>query len=400
MMSIFIFFSCLSCCLALSIPTNTKLNRLVAFGDSLSDSQGRTNHATVSFTKVYTASIDENELPNCSHDDPDNYGYSSYLYFCDNADGRYAEGKVWTEYLSKKWNLEEISYAYGGSTTNNSFVRHAYPEPINIPDLAGQYAEMVGDGYTIDQGDMIAIFSGANDLFNSFAALLGGTEAEVQEFLTKLATNIVTFAKLLISKGAKHIAIFNTVPFDTFPVTVSISNGNEAIMNRISQTHDALSYILSLAVNQLSDVVNGYGVSVQLVDTSSLYQKVYKSFDYIPGSSPFGCLSPVVYSNVEDRFSWRTDDLSSCQKSAFFDDTHFTTNAHKKFSQQLSKDLKSQFSIIGKYNCQKIDQRATDDWCGVNCLRDGKPNGHPACLLHGFRRKHWHSCKCNVDLYV
>ena len=118
-------------------------NRLVVFGDSLSDNGN-----------LYALIGQPTSPP----------------FF----NGRFSNGPVFTELLGFNAGLGQngasvtgsINYAYGGARTDNS-VFNPFVVPATLPGMRTQLADYISDGGTFGANDLVSVLGGANNIFQA-----------------------------------------------------------------------------------------------------------------------------------------------------------------------------------------------------------------------------------------
>lgn len=116
------------------------------------------------------------------------------------ANGRFSNGAVWTEYLAEDMELDLVSYALGGSLTNDQnlfYLRWGIP----IPGLSSQVdLYLYHVGYNVPESDLITVVIGANDFIGYFEQHPVGSPVQA-------AHNTLANMQKLIQGGAEHIVV-------------------------------------------------------------------------------------------------------------------------------------------------------------------------------------------------
>ncbi|WP_202925088.1 SGNH/GDSL hydrolase family protein [Myxacorys almedinensis] len=246
-------------------PIPSQINQLYVFGDSLSDS-GNVFRET------------EGAYP------------PTPPYF----QGRYSNGLVWVEQLSKKLGLrteQTENFAYGGATTAN------YREN-GIPGVLAQVQNFIE---THPQGDPTALYVvwvGANDY------LSGENNSK------PVVENITTAINLLAKTGAEKFLVANLPDLGRLPATRN--RASAAALSRTTQAHNAA---LAQALKSLNQTL-GADTQVFTLDVSGLYR------DAIASPSQFG-LTNVTNGCLN------TPTCTQPNEFLFWDGIHPTTRTHQ-----------------------------------------------------------------------
>ena len=182
-------------------------NRLVVFGDSLSDNGN-----------LYLASGRTQPL--------------SPPYF----QGRFSNGPVFTELLgfnAANFNgpvTGSINLAYGGSRTDNTI---AFP-----PGMRQQLTTYVGRGGTFGAGDLVSVLGGANNILqglNAFAVLPTSAQSNPTGYMTPIVTAAVADINFMVndiaSRGAGTILVTN---LPRLGITPQFSSGAGAALGPLA----------------------------------------------------------------------------------------------------------------------------------------------------------------------
>ncbi|MBW8735323.1 MAG: autotransporter domain-containing esterase, partial [Asticcacaulis sp.] len=159
-------------------------NRLVSFGDSLSDNGN-----------LYTA----------TGNPPAPYNK------------RYTNDQVWAEYIAgtmqsyfgaaSSVNTGSVDYAWGGARSDLAANSNG-----PIPGTPAQIAAFRAKGGTFGSGDVVSLWAGANDIFQALpgAATNPSTAASVMTAASATAAgNVATQVGTLAGYGAKTVVVFN-----------------------------------------------------------------------------------------------------------------------------------------------------------------------------------------------
>lgn len=191
---------CLTPCYAMSI------DKLIVFGDSLSDN-GNLYSLTSTAHKIMPL------VPIIPMDPP---------YF----KGRFSNGYVWVDLLSQLLNVEMENYAYGGAWVESSWYSHQI-----IPyDLGTQVNFYLNKKDTNQDKHLFVIWAGSNDYVG------GRSDAE---FAT---TNTIEILKKqidwLIYYGAKQFLIFTIPDLSVVPEVVAKGPEFAASVHHLAELHN------------------------------------------------------------------------------------------------------------------------------------------------------------------
>ncbi|RFB80814.1 autotransporter domain-containing protein [Methylovirgula sp. 4M-Z18] len=275
-------------------------NRLVVFGDSLSDN-GNLALAT------------NNALP----------GYPSQ---------RFSNGPVWVEYLNSTiLNLGPLQN-YTGSATNGQSIDLAFGgartdtlnglAPPGIPTQISLYSAFGG---TFGPNNLVTLWGGANDLFQGLDALSTpvGAQATMAGIATAGAGNVAASAAQLSTLGAKTVLIPNVPNLGLTP-SYNIDAATSALA-----TYSAATLNANLLADMRATAAAHPGTNYILMDTYSILNAV------VADPSAFGftnvtqaCVSVPSCVNAS---------TAAQNRYLFWDDVHPTTYAHYLLAQAAAQ---------------------------------------------------------------
>ncbi|KAI8318857.1 hypothetical protein GQ54DRAFT_299798 [Martensiomyces pterosporus] len=176
-------------------------------------------------------------------------------------EGRFSSGFVWNEWTADDLNMTLANYAYGGATSDNSFVNGTVPSVADQVVMYGKQKD--ADRYVSPDEDVVAVEIGSNDIFHSVTMLAIADEATVSQFAKNLTSNIITAVDKLAGYGYKSFLVFNIPPIQITPMVVKMN-----LTSLVAPIVDGIN-------SQYSNAVNAYKkdhpkLNVTLVDTSSL----------------------------------------------------------------------------------------------------------------------------------
>ena len=276
-----------------------KINKVVVFGDSVSDTQN-----------VYSAT--NWELP------------SPHSYFL----GHFTNGKVWNEYLSDNLNVPNYNWAVGGAAADDCTV---------IPGVKSQvesYVEYMKSAVNYKPANsLFTMLVGANDLIS-----YGRSVDEIMVAETAALNN-------LLSNGAKNILVLNVPNLSVAP-KYSEQMGFKTAQERA----DLLSAIGQLNV-RLAALVDTYKTSttvkIRLYDT---YKRVN---DLLAAPATFGITNPTqscldINSDSSLNYTKTFPPRVNCTNAdafLFWDLLHPTTRAHKLIADEVITFVRANFPV-------------------------------------------------------
>ncbi|KAJ3046152.1 hypothetical protein HK097_001005, partial [Rhizophlyctis rosea] len=283
-------------------PVRTQFSRVVVFGDSLSDAGNGTYKLT------------NGARP------------TSPPYY----QGRWSNGPVWPEYAAQAMGVPLEVYAYGGATTDNTFVAGSVPledgRNLTIPSVTDQIDTYLQTSPTNPSQTLYIIWAGPNNFF----AALSSRDASVltSDFRTRLAQTLRTSAQKLLSAGAQNIVIFTLPPIESTP----------AGQNLTETASQAATLVLLDTNTEIKNLTTVQGVKVY---------DVYETFTGVTAQpAKFGitngneaCL--INHGDFEEAGNMNTRATprycSNPDGYVFWDDVHPTTAAHRVLAQNFTE---------------------------------------------------------------
>lgn len=212
-------------------PPNVSLDaidRLVVFGDSLSDSQGRM------FKKTYHI------LPSCSQ------------YY----DGRFTNGFVWSEFLSSPTflNKKNLNLAEGGSTSANYSCFNIVGDFLSSLDKQTKY-------YSPSSTDLPIFLLGANDYITLH-----------KKNVLKVVEQQIKDIDRILSQGVKNVLVMGVPDLSATPYEEHRTDKEK--MKDATTAHNAL------LVEKVSELTNRYPMQkILYFDTCSAINKITEIAD-------------------------------------------------------------------------------------------------------------------------
>ncbi|MFC5474299.1 SGNH/GDSL hydrolase family protein [Paraherbaspirillum soli] len=278
-----------------SVAQDGTINKIVAFGDSLSDTQN-----------MYNASMWK--LPNSN---------SWFL-------GRFSNNKNWVEYLSGNLNLPLYNWAIGGAgvTTQNVVI----PGVIQQVQSFTQYMQKAQNYQP--QNTLFTLLIGANDLVN-----YNRTVDDVISGETQALQN-------LIKAGGKNILVLTLPNVSAAPIFKYRTNGSKVAAQVLDLNKRLASLVSSLQAQY------GSSLNIRLFDTYALFNDLLNNpAKYNVSNTVESCLninadSSLNYLKTQTPRSQCTDP----DTFVFWDTLHPTTHTHKLLADQITGYLNANVS--------------------------------------------------------
>lgn len=285
----------LTCTLTSSAFAET-FGRIVAFGDSLTDNGN-----------IYELS--SQAKPASSH---------SY-------EGRYSNGPVWVEYLSRYFSADLVDLAQGGAQTGDS-----ESVPVGLKAQVSDYASLVSSYPSLMSDDTLyVVWAGPNDF------LSGGTD------YTGAAANILDALNMLADAGASYFVVPNMPNLGSIPLNNSIPDRSSAAGTLTQGFNSALQSGLD-TFKQANPSVTVYDI-----DVYSLFSNIVSD----PASYGF---TDVTHKYVNDDGTVNDDG----SQYLFWDDVHPTTAGHKLLARTVARRIGAAsaawFSSSGMLNIPRV----------------------------------------------
>jgi len=269
--------------------TQSGINKIVAFGDSLSDTQN-----------IYNAT--QWTVPNSS---------SWFL-------GHFSNGYNWVEYLASDLQLPSYNWAIGdaGVTTSNVVI----PGVIQQVQSFTQYMQNALNYQP--QNTLFTMLIGSNDLIG------GSTVAQVIAGETQALQN-------LIQAGAKNILLLNLPDISKAPL-YTIKSGGPAIAAEVVDLNAQLNTLASSLRAQY-----GSSLHIQVFDTYTLFNTVLNNpGQYQVSNTTESCLN--INTDSATNFLTAQTPRPECTNPdnfVFWDILHPTTHTHKVLADAVNSFL-------------------------------------------------------------
>ncbi|OLY82838.1 Secreted effector protein SseJ [Smittium mucronatum] len=301
-------FAALSAILGLAVSASE--NYLLVFGDSISD--------------IGNTRISASPIPYYS--------------------GRFCNGPVWNEYLSHTNGFTLINYAFGGASSNKSFVECITGTNTTVPSVIDQitmFNQTFGGKFPVNstRDDVVVIEIGTNDFITAAGDLI--TESvDLDQFADGIVQNIIDGVSILYNIGYRKIVVTDIPDFSVTPFFRSFPQ----------KTSDNLEPYIVLTNKRLA---------AKLAVLENSYKK---DIDYIRVFEFYRALKIVIENatisalniTVADEPCYVVENgtlVSSCENSdkyLFVDSIHPSTKVHALIAAAFSKTLDNRNFTITK----------------------------------------------------
>jgi thermolabile hemolysin len=271
------------------------INKIIAFGDSLSDNHNMYN-------------LSDWIIPD------------SNSWFV----GHFSNGNNWVEYTAANLNLPIYDWAVGDAGVNET--------DLVIPSLIDEeqsWASTMQSAQNYQAANtLFTVLIGANDIKSGDA-----TVAQVVADETQMIQS-------LISSGAKNILVLNLPDISRAPV-YSLISGGSTVQAEVLQLNSQL-------VTMVSNLRSQYGVNIQLFDTYTLFNTVLANPSaYGVSNTTNSCLN--INSDSSLNYAETQSPRSICTNAdtfVFWDTLHPTTHTHKLLAQYVTSFIQQNFGNI------------------------------------------------------
>ncbi|OMJ26987.1 Thermolabile hemolysin, partial [Smittium culicis] len=303
------FSKLVSCSIALTLSVSAASNRLIVFGNSLSDIG---NIEGVKYAVPW--------FP-----------------------GRFSNGPVWNEYLAYNNNYTLINYSIGGATSNNTFSNGLSGGNVTIPSVVDQvllFNSTFGGKFNSSsiEDDIVVIEIGSNDVLGSALALATG-QVQTEVFTTGLVNNILYGVNFMANLGYKKFILTDIPDIQKTPSAQILGQtGGTTLNNYVVAANNLLS-------STAASLVTSYNGSIDYIRVAG----IYKFLKVVSDTSVSAALN---LENTKDSCYVVVNNTlaSSCNNSndyLFMDGVHPTTRVHALFSAIFEKVIENpSFDIV------------------------------------------------------
>lgn len=279
-------------------PTQgTSINKLIAFGDSLSDTQN-----------MYNAS--QWKLPN---------GSSWY-------NGRFSNDKVWVEYLAENLKLPLYNWAIGGSAVDTHLV---VPGLIQQVQSWVEYMQRAPD-YRVEN-TLFTVLIGGNDLVN-YGKTVDQVLAGERQALD-----------LMISKGARHILLVNLPDVSRAPVFRFPGKDGAKVAAQVRDYNARLPLLMDELRQKYGSTLN-----LRLFDSYAMFNDLLTNpGKYAVDNTVDSCLNINADSSLN--YTLAQSPRPACtnpDRYVFWDTLHPTTHTHKLLAQYSGELARQAFPLV------------------------------------------------------
>jgi len=280
-----------------SATQGSQINKIVAFGDSLSDNQN-----------MYNAS--DWKLPNSS---------SWYI-------GHFSNGNVWTEYLARNLHLPMYDWALGGAGVNTNDI--VIPGLVQQVQSWSQYMQSA-PAYN-PQNTLFTLLIGGNDLVN-YSVPVPQIVLGVQQALNTL-----------ISRGARNILVLKLPDVSNAPV-FQYRTDSASIAAQVVDYNNQLAQLVGNLRGQY-----GASLNLQLFDTYTVFNALLTNPSaYGVGNTTQSCLD--INSTSTFNYTESHSTRSNCvdpNTFVFWDTLHPTTHTHQILANAVTTFVQQQFGAL------------------------------------------------------
>lgn len=277
--------------------SSPSINRVIALGDSLSDTGNIFNAAQWTFPN-----------PN-----------SWFL-------GHFSNGLVWTEYLAKEKNLPLYNWAVGGAAGRNQYI--ALTGVYNQVTSYLTYMKMAKNYHP--ENTLFTLEFGLNDFMNY--------NREVPEVKADFSSAMIR----LVDSGAKNIILF-TLPDATRAPQFKYSTAEE--MAKVSSKIKSFN----IFIKEQALYYQMQGINIALFDAYTLFENLASNPQHYGFENSSDACLDINRSSAKDYLYSHslTNDCAyhGSDKYVFWGVTHPTTATHKFIADQIIKTSLKQFNF-------------------------------------------------------
>ncbi|PHV11465.1 SGNH/GDSL hydrolase family protein [Chitinimonas sp. BJB300] len=287
-------------------PQSNRINKIIAFGDSLSDTQNLYN--TLHW-----------QLPNPNR------------WFL----GRFSNGYTWVEYLARDLKLPLYSWAIAGAGAGTEKLAIANLGTLEIPGLMGQVQlwkahRQKAPNYR-PENTLFTVFIGGNDFINY--------NRSVEHVLTTQKEAL----QHLISAGARNILLIKLPNMSRAPI-FNYKNNAEIVANKITDYNTQLEEMATVLKVQNGGSSN---IQIHLFDCHTWFNDLLNNpSNHGMVTTDTSCLE--INSGNLIAFLGNPNPRAACSNPntfVFWDVLHPTTRTHQLLSERVSPFVRAHFVL-------------------------------------------------------
>ncbi|KAJ2372325.1 hypothetical protein IW150_004172 [Coemansia sp. RSA 2607] len=249
--------------------------------------------------------------------------------------GRYSDGKTWTDHLSHFSGGQSLNLAYGCATIDNSLVSGTVPMPdgsrTEVPSVVDQVKQLQYLASNLNSTDLVFIQVGSNDL-NSLVHLGPTYRVKIKFTVELLAQRLAECVKTLcVDVGARHVVIMNVRPREQYPGILATEDPD--IIHKSHSDTMALNQAIASKMEELQDTL-GDQYRIMVFDTYNFQKNI--TLDPVAAGIDSNWQVPV-YS--ESRSTTDRETASNTKPKLFVDAAHLGKHAQALLAAEVVKTL-------------------------------------------------------------
>jgi len=261
--------------------------------------------------------------------------------------GRYADGPVWVEYFATYFGLPELvsyaeqsseapitNFAYGGATTNNSYINaeSTHFADGDVPAVDQQVQMYLADRSTVDDDVLHVLFSGYNDywyyVYRNYTTTAGQDE-DLDLVASTVARSIVNNMDELYRNGARKFMVKKMHDMTKLP---------EAI-NHSKELKDAYMILIDRHNHYLEEYVNAFHNRTD--DTTVYLTSAYTTMECIEKDRNL-----LGFYDTQNAFFGGSEVVYPIFTYRWWDSYHPTTHTHLHLSTSAIQVVFDQHQMI------------------------------------------------------
>lgn len=284
-----------------SVFQAAKINKVVVFGDSVSDT-GNLYNATAWV------------VPN----------KNSYFR------GHFTNGKVWNEYLTDSLNLPNYNWAVAGAAADDYYV---VPGVTSQVDSFLKY--MKGTPNYKPANTLVTVLVGGNDLISYERSVAAIIASETQ-----------ALENLIVAGGVRNILMLNVPDLSKAPRFKYVQDGASKAATVAAQVNDLNQQLLQLR-DSLAAKYASQGLNIKLFDTRGKVDDLFSNpGKYGLSNTTDSCLELNQVSTAD--YAKNTPVRAICTNAdafVFWDQLHPTTRSHRAIAEDVLTFVRANFPM-------------------------------------------------------